>query len=122
MRSCWNQGARRVAPWIGVLGLTLVGCSGASNSMPDALYGTWVGGNNLVSTVRFSDGGRIDINDGQCVGEYGVTSFDTNIADISTGYIRCPLMDGYLLDVTATRTDDTLTITGSLINGTYEAE
>ena len=75
----------------------------------------------MVSTVRFSDIGRIEMNDGACSGEYELSAIDGGVANLRTGYIRCDVMDSYLQGVTATLEGDSLTITGPKINGILRA-
>ncbi|MGF1598156.1 MAG: hypothetical protein ACFCVK_14700 [Acidimicrobiales bacterium] len=110
-------------PWFAVAwaasAVALGACSLQPTAMPDSLYGTWEGGNTTVDTLRLSDGGRIDINDGTCAGSYHLSAMDTNIATLDTDYIRCGLMDGYILDAIVEVDGNALTIDGPVINGTY---
>jgi hypothetical protein len=95
-------------------------CGTGSDELPASLIGTWEGGNDSVSVVRFTDGGRIELNDGQCHGAFEISAIDENRADIATGYIECPpIMDGYITDAAVTVDGDTLTVDGPVINGTY---
>lgn len=110
----------RVALLFAAAGFIAAACGASNKGMPEGLYGTWDGGNNLVSTVRFSDGGRIEMNNGACSGEYELSAIDGSVANLRTGYIRCDVMDGYIQGATATVDGDSLTITGPKINGSYE--
>ena len=123
-----QQGAKsrsRTRPSMRFVGLlALASCvsscsSGQPNALPNALFGTWTGGNNLVHSVRFSEGGRLEINDSSCSGEYQLSAVDGNLGTVSSGYMDCgSIMNGYLTS-NVTVTGNTLTITGAIINGTY---
>ena len=108
--------------WILIVGagLVVVSCTQDPTGLPGSLNGTWEGGNRTVSVVRFTDGGRIEMNDGQCHGEFQLSAVDGNRADLDTGYIQCPpIMDGYIFDAAITVDGDSLVIDGPVINGTY---
>lgn len=113
----------RTRAWSGAAATLLVAvtaCSMGADELPDSLTGRWEGGNESVSVVRFSSGGRIELNDDQCHGAFELSAVDGNRADIDTGYIECPpIMDGYITDATVNLDGDTLTIDGPVINGTY---
>ncbi|MDQ3576193.1 MAG: hypothetical protein M3443_01015 [Actinomycetota bacterium] len=95
-------------------------CSAGAKELPESLYGTWNGGNREVTSVRFSDGGRVELNDGQCGGEYRLSAVDGNKGSVRSGYIRCGrIMDGYFT-ATVTVDGDSMTADGSVINGQYK--
>jgi hypothetical protein len=109
-------------PCVAAFVVPLTGCSGGSQDLPDSLYATWTGGNDTVSSVRFSDGGRVEINGGQCSGEYAMSAVDGNVATVRSGYLNCPpIMNGYF-EVTVTVQDNSLTIDGPVINGAYKRD
>jgi len=113
LRSCMLLGL--------VAGVATVGCGGdGEEALPAALYGDWSGGNSSVSRLRFSEGGRIDLNEGQCAGEYQLSALDEDVATLDSGYINCPgVMDGYISDATVRLTEDGLTISGPVVNGDW---
>ena len=97
-----------------------VGCgSTGGNALPGSLYGSWKGGNSQVTQVRFSSGGRIDINNGKCSGGYRLSAVDGNTGTVSSGYLECaPLMDGYFR-VTVVVNGSSMNVTGDVIGGSY---
>lgn len=103
-----------------ISGLDFSACSSNSDGLPGSLFGTWNGGNNVVHSVRFSDGGRLEINGGSCSGDYQLGAVDGNVGTVTSGYIDCGhLMNGYLTD-TVNVSGNSLTLTGDVINGTYQ--
>ncbi len=108
---------RSVLLYVGLLGLSLGACTQTAKELPESLYGTWNGGNNAVKSLRFSDGGRVELNGGQCAGEYRLSAVDGNKGRVRPGYGQ--IMDGYFT-ATVTIDGDTVSATGSVINGTYK--
>lgn len=110
-------------PAVPLLALLLFGaaaCSAGAAELPESLYGTWNGGNREVTSVRFSDGGRVELNNGQCAGEYSLSAVDGNKGSVRSGYIKCgQIMDGYFT-ATVNVDGDSMTVTGSVINGQYK--
>jgi len=103
----------------GLLLFAMAGCG--SHGLPDSLHGSWTGGNSTVQSVKFSDGGRVELNGGECSGSYTVGSIDGDVGSVRSGYIKCSLMDGYF-ETDLTVKGDTMTVTGSLLRGTYHRE
>jgi len=96
------------------------GCSASAKGLPESLHGTWKGGNDEVSTLRFSEGGRVELNEGECAGEYRLSAIDGNKGTINSGYINCgSIMDG-TFQATVTTSGDSLTVKGSVVGGEYE--
>ena len=105
---------------VGGLGLS-PGCSSSSpKALPDSLYGTWQGGNDKVTSVRFSSGGSIELNGKTaCDSTYTTSAIDGGRASVRSGYLNCDgIMDGYLT-AEVTVTDKALTASGYPIGGTY---
>ncbi len=99
---------------------TAAACSGASKGLPGSLYGSWRGGNDAVKSVRFSNGGRVELNEGKCAGEYQLSAIDGNKGTVRSGYIQCGgIMDGYFM-ATVTVEGNSMSVSGSVINGTYQ--
>jgi hypothetical protein len=115
-------GVARVGVGLG-LGLAVAaGCSTGSGELPGALFGTWSGGNSSVSSVRFSDGGRVELNGGECSGEYLLSAVDGSVGKVRSGYIQCPgVMDGYF-EATVEVDGDSLNVDGTVINGNYDRD
>ena len=97
--------------------LLVTGCG--ATTMPSALFGTWNGGNDVVHSVRFSSGGRVEINGSACAGSYSLSAIDGDTGTLDSGYIDCSgIMNGYFTD-TATVTGGSLNLQGDVLNGTY---
>lgn len=100
--------------------LVTAACSAGSKQLPESLYGSWNGRNREVRAVRFSNGGRVELNNGECGGEYRLSTVDGNKGTVRSGYIKCgQIMDGYFT-ATVTVDGDSLTADGSVINGQYK--
>jgi hypothetical protein len=99
--------------------LLAVACSRGASGLPESLYGTWRGGNDAVSSVRFSSGGRVELNGGSCAGEYTLTAVDGETGSVHSGYIDCvPVMNGQFT-ATVTVKGNTMIVEGAVINGSY---
>jgi hypothetical protein len=118
-----NRGTHlaRLAGMLVVLGGLTASCSsGGSDALPGSLFGTWNGGNNVVHSVRFSNGGRLEINGPACNGYYQLSAIDRTVGTVNSGYLNCgSIMDGDLA-ATVTVTGNSMTVTGAVINGTYQ--
>ncbi len=104
-----------------VLGGLAASCSsGGSDALPSSLFGTWNGGNNVVHSVHFSNGGRLEINGPACSGYYQLSAIDRNDGTVDSGYMNCgSIMDGDLTAAVTVR-GNSMTVTGAVINGRYE--
>lgn len=99
--------------------LALAACSAGAKNLPESLFGTWSGGNSDVHEVRFSNGGRVELNGGQCAGEYRLSAVDGSRGSVRSGYIQCgQIMDGYFT-ATVTVSGDSLVVDGNVINGSW---